>query len=194
MSDLTKRALSEALMVTLKEKHFEKITVQELTSKCSLTRNAFYYHFKDIYDLLQYFFLSELQDIKSKYAERKNWEGGLEYGLRYIYNHKAAVKNIYQSINHELVAVYVDNIAFEHAMMAITQQFAETVEPLTEAQRNDLVNFYKNALLGTITTWLANGMNVEPEKLGRDFDRIFRGTIEAAAEAVAVAETSGDAE
>lgn len=51
-ADLTKRALSEALSEQLKEKPFEQITVTDIARKAGLNRQTFYYHFRDLYDLI----------------------------------------------------------------------------------------------------------------------------------------------
>jgi AcrR family transcriptional regulator len=53
-ADLTKRALSEALSEQLKEKPFEQITVTDIARKAGLNRQTFYYHFRDLYDLIAF--------------------------------------------------------------------------------------------------------------------------------------------
>ena len=54
MSDLTKRALSEALKEALRHKPLSKVTVTELTDACGVNRMTFYYHFQNIYDLIEW--------------------------------------------------------------------------------------------------------------------------------------------
>ena len=44
----------------LKEKPFNKITVNDIANKCDINRQTFYYHFKDIYDLLEWIFANEV--------------------------------------------------------------------------------------------------------------------------------------
>ena len=52
MSNTTKRALEASLKKLLLQKPLDKITIQDLTTDCGISRMAFYYHFKDIYDLV----------------------------------------------------------------------------------------------------------------------------------------------
>ena len=52
MSNTTKRALEASLKKLLLQKPLDKITIQVLTTDCGISRMAFYYHFKDIYDLV----------------------------------------------------------------------------------------------------------------------------------------------
>ena len=54
MSQMTKRALVASLKELLAEKPLDKITVTDLTEHCGVNRMTFYYHFKDIYDLVDW--------------------------------------------------------------------------------------------------------------------------------------------
>ncbi|HRL58099.1 MAG TPA: TetR/AcrR family transcriptional regulator, partial [Lachnospira sp.] len=53
MSNTTKRALENSLKQMLLKKPLDKITISDLTDDCGISRMAFYYHFKDIYDLVE---------------------------------------------------------------------------------------------------------------------------------------------
>ena len=53
MNNITKNALEESLKKFLLQKPLDKITISDLTTDCGISRMAFYYHFKDIYDLVQ---------------------------------------------------------------------------------------------------------------------------------------------
>ena len=50
----TKLALEASLKNLLLKKPVDKITITDLTNDCGITRMAFYYHFKDIYDLVEW--------------------------------------------------------------------------------------------------------------------------------------------
>lgn len=54
MSQMTKRALEASLKELLRHKPLDKITVSDLTDHCGVNRMTFYYHFKDIYDLVEW--------------------------------------------------------------------------------------------------------------------------------------------
>ena len=59
MSNITKHALAESLKKLLLKKPLNKITINDLTTDCGISRMAFYYHFKDIYDLVEWVCLEE---------------------------------------------------------------------------------------------------------------------------------------
>ena len=54
MSDTTKRALEESLKHMLLKKPLDKISISDITNDCGISRMTFYYHFKDIYDLVEW--------------------------------------------------------------------------------------------------------------------------------------------
>ena len=55
-SNITKKALAEALKELMEEKSFEKINIGDICEKCEMNRKSFYYHFKDKYDLVNWIF------------------------------------------------------------------------------------------------------------------------------------------
>ena len=180
LSNLTKNALAASLMKALSEKSIDRITIQELTDYCGLARNTFYYHFKDVYDLLSYIFTSEMETLRIKYTEERNWQGGLEYGLKYLYEHRLAIKNIQESGSLDLIIRYINRIAFEHATAIVEKISKEVEHHLDNSTRDFLARFYKDALLGSLLDWIATDMEDSPEDLADYFDAMFHGTFDSA--------------
>ena len=54
MSQVTKRALEASLKHLLLQKPLNKITINDIAEDCGINRMTFYYHFKDIYDLVEW--------------------------------------------------------------------------------------------------------------------------------------------
>ena len=61
MSQITKRALEASLKNLLLQKPLNKITINDITEDCGINRMTFYYHFKDIYDLVEWACLEDLE-------------------------------------------------------------------------------------------------------------------------------------
>ena len=73
MSQITKNALVTALKKLLSKKELSKITISNITEECGVNRQTFYYHFKDIYDLLEWIFTNEvIEEIDNEIEE--NWQ------------------------------------------------------------------------------------------------------------------------
>ena len=56
MASSTKEALGNALKKMLAIKPIDKITVKDLVEECGVNRQTFYYHFDDVYDLMEWVF------------------------------------------------------------------------------------------------------------------------------------------
>ena len=54
MSQVTKRALEASLKNLLLQKPLSKITINDIAEDCGINRMTFYYHFRDIYDLIEW--------------------------------------------------------------------------------------------------------------------------------------------
>ena len=49
----TRMALVRAFFSLLAEKPIDKVTVTDITLRCGVNRNTFYYHYRDVYDLYE---------------------------------------------------------------------------------------------------------------------------------------------
>ena len=71
-NEITKKALKQSFLELLAQKPFKKITVSDITDRCGVNRMTFYYHFEDIYALLDYCLTSEMSKIlDGKYGWRE---------------------------------------------------------------------------------------------------------------------------
>lgn len=50
----TKRIIANALEEMLRNKSIDKITVSSLIEACGVSRQTFYYHFRDLMDVLEW--------------------------------------------------------------------------------------------------------------------------------------------
>ena len=75
MINQTKQILEESLKKLMLQKPLDKITIRDLTEDCGISRMAFYYHFKDIYDLVEWSCLEDatraLTGKKARIKERR---------------------------------------------------------------------------------------------------------------------------
>ena len=58
-----KKTIAEAASNLLFEKKVKKLTVKDIVEECHITRQAFYYHFEDIPDLIYQYIVSDLYCI-----------------------------------------------------------------------------------------------------------------------------------
>lgn len=62
-SQNTKKMMANTLLSLMKQKSLSKISVSEIVKICQINRKTFYYHFEDIYDLLEWHLEQELTSL-----------------------------------------------------------------------------------------------------------------------------------
>ena len=63
MAQFTRKAIIQTFQDMLAEMPFDKITILALVSRCEISPNTFYYHFRDIYDLLDAWFKAQEESL-----------------------------------------------------------------------------------------------------------------------------------
>lgn len=83
MSNTTKRAIEASLKKLLLVKPLDKITISDIAEDCGINRMTFYYHFKDIYDLIEW--SCEEDAAKALGAKKPTAHGSREQVEMYLY-------------------------------------------------------------------------------------------------------------
>lgn len=105
MSQLTQRAIVETTLRLVDRKPLNKITVRDIVEACGITRNTFYYHFHDIYEVLEHALSFEFERLGES-----SEEAGVEpliSALHFCITYKNVLFNLYRSIGYEELAQYV---------------------------------------------------------------------------------------
>ena len=146
-----------------------------------MTRNTFYYHFQDIYDLCSWIFVAEAEDIVSRcrHEDQKLGQLLLE-GLEYLYEHRKMIHHVYDSINRDDLAVYLRQVIDRYAKELIDPYVQGT--SISTAARDLAAEFYQNAFLARVLQWIADDMDMSPDRLAYMCECMFNGTIKGALE------------
>lgn len=182
MSKLTEKALMWALTELLEEKPMSKITIKEITDRCGLTRNTFYYHYHDIYELIAKYFADEASRLLERYIDDQDWEGGFLEGLNFLYENSKIIRHIYVSVSRPEVDRYVNEIVYNHALTIIKKEASK--KEYSEETIALVADFYKNAVVGAVMSWIERGMKEKPEELATLYNGLFTGTLYNALESV----------
>ena len=157
MSQMTKRALEASLKELLRHKPLDKITVSDLTDHCGVNRMTFYYHFKDIYDLVEW--------CCEEDAARKD---------------KAFFTSVYRSISREQLENYLYRLTYDLMMGVVEERAAGmTVRP---EDKEFIANFYKFAFVGLTLDWIKNDMRQDPAQLVEQLSTLIHGDVTKALE------------
>ena len=73
VAQTTKRALEASLKKLLLRKPLNKITINDITEDCGVNRMTFYYHFKDIYDLVDWILVEDATEALEGHQDYETW-------------------------------------------------------------------------------------------------------------------------
>ena len=148
MSQTTKRALEASLKKLLLEKPLNKITINDITEDCGVNRMTFYYHFKDIYDLVDWIMVEDAQQAMEGRKDIDDWDKAFLDVLLKIQENKLLVLNVYRSISQEQVEQYLYKI-----VDPLLHEFADKETQDISIQDEDkqfVIDFFKYALVGMV--------------------------------------------
>ena len=103
----TKRALAQSLRSLLNKRTLDKITVKDIVEDCGVNRQTFYYHFHDVYDLLEWIFEDLLETMLAEQKEQVDWTSGMDDLVSKLLEEKRLVLNAYHSVSHEAVSQFI---------------------------------------------------------------------------------------
>ena len=110
MAPSTKHLLAKSLKALMGEKTLDKITVKEIVARCGVNRQTFYYHFRDIWDLLDWFFLEESNEFSRRYPDYPNQTDtgdAIRKMCSYLMENRQMAINIYNSMGRESFGSYL---------------------------------------------------------------------------------------
>ena len=110
MTKFTKKAIISTFLDLLHHKSLDKITNKDIVDKCGINRNTFYYHYKDIYDLIDDIFITESKKVLEKTIECENLETEFKHIVKFIMEYKVAIKHLYDSKSRDELEKYLFTI------------------------------------------------------------------------------------
>lgn len=176
-SDQTKHALAAALKELMAQKPIDKITIHDITERCGIRRQNFYYHFEDMYDLMRWMFQEEAMSLLRQHEGTLLWQEGLLQLFRYIEENKAVCLCALRSVGREHLKRFFETDI--HAIIHRTvEQFGHEVGAIsagvTESDVELVTHFYVVALTGMLESWLLGEIDRTPEELIRSADCILQ--------------------
>ena len=178
VSQTTKRALEASLKKLLLEKPLNKITINDITEDCGVNRMTFYYHFKDIYDLVDWILAEDAAKAMEGRRGFETWNEAYLDILHQLQDNKTLVLNVYRSVGREQVEQYLYRL-----LDPILKDFADrechdiTVQ---DADKQFVIDFYKYALVGMTLEWIRRDMKTDPKLMVERVSTLIHGDLRRA--------------
>ena len=132
MSSSTKEALAAALKQMMTVKPMDKITIKDLVEICGVNRQTFYYHFDDVYDLLEWVFEEDANRVLPREVVYEHWREDVFIFMQYLQDNSSFTLNVYNSNSRIYMLRYL-----EEKMAACIRSFAVIVSEGMNIDRQD---------------------------------------------------------
>ena len=178
MAQMTKNALADSLKTLLETRTVDKITISDITEHCGVNRMTFYYHFQDIYDLLEWSWIREANKVLNGKKTYNTWQQGFLQIFNAVSDNKQIVMNIYHSVNREQIEIYLYKLTYD-LLIGVIEENAAGLE-VRDDDKKFIADFYKYAFVGLILDWIKNGMKADPLQIIERLAVLLQGDIKKA--------------
>ena len=175
MSQTTKRALAASLKKLLAQKPLSKITIADITEDCGINRMTFYYHFQDIYDLIDWICQEEGGRALQGRKDYRTWQEGFVALCRAVVENRAFIEGVYHSVQREQIETYLYRMVYG-LLIRVVEELSGPYSISREDQEY-ITHFYKYAFVGVMLDWVRRGMKESPEEVVGRVSRMTRGQL-----------------
>ena len=176
MASSTKHSLADALKQMMEVKPIAKITVKDLVEICNVNRQTFYYHFDDVYDLLEWVFEEDANHVLPEEVVYEHWQQDVLIFFKYLSDNASFTLNVYHSDSRLYMLKYLKT-----SLQGCIRSFAIIVSDGKNIDRTDfefVVEFYANGVVGLISQWLDLGMQLPKEITQDRFLKLLDNSVE----------------
>ena len=160
MANITKLALEAALKKELLTKSLDKITINELAEDCGISRMAFYYHFKDIYDLVEWVCVEDGTKALQGKKTYENWQEGFCQIFEAVQENKPFIMNVYRCVDREQVEKYLKPLT-DGLIMGVIDEQSKGIT-VRDEDKEFIARIYSYVFIGIMLDWIKGNMKEDP--------------------------------
>ena len=180
MSAYTKQAIKNSFLKLLNDRPLNQVTVKAIVEDCGINRMTFYYHFKDIYDLVEW---SCEEDASRALAGKKTyetWQQGFLQLFKAVQDNKPFIMNVYHSVSREQVENYLYKVTYD-LLEGVVEEQAQGMS-VRDEDKAFIATVYKYAFVGLMLDWIKNDMKGDSQLLVDRLELVIHGNVRAALE------------
>ena len=173
-----KRKLAEVLTEYMKTVSLEKITVKDIVERAGVSRQTFYYHFHDIYEVLEWYMAEVTNEAIKKNSEKEEWIEGYTRILCWCRENKPVLMNIYSSVSRDTLEFYMNQLLYGYMIKRINYNSKKM--KVSEKQKEMVAKFYTMGINAITLEWMRTYMKEDPEELAAEVYIMLKGGSEKA--------------
>ncbi|MDO4553061.1 MAG: TetR/AcrR family transcriptional regulator C-terminal domain-containing protein [Bacillota bacterium] len=173
----TKKALAASLKKAMGKKALSRVTVSEITADCGVNRKTFYYHFRDVYDLLEWTLRQEAVTVLEQFDLIAHYEEAIHFVMDYVEANQHILNCAYDSMGRDGLKAFLfsDFISMFRSLADAAEREAGLCAP--EDFKLFLCRFYTEALAGNLVDWLQRKSPLDREKTVRYISLIIQNSL-----------------
>lgn len=146
MALLTQKAILSTFEEMLEEMPFDKITVSALVKRCGVSSNTFYYHYQDIYALLDVWLNNTIGRIRQENVDEMDWKKETKAVLLACQRHPKIISHIITCLSREQLERYLFVQTDDAFVRHVKRKTAG--KNLTDKQQKEIAQFCRYSFLG----------------------------------------------
>lgn len=175
MSGFTQKAIIGTFQELLEKMPFDKITVSAIVSRCGISSNTFYYHFQDIYDLLDAWIELMLAKYVTKPMETSTWQEVLKATLRVMQQNSSLIYHVFDSLSRERLERSIFESSGDVFYKLVCRETEGTMVP--EELLRSVAEYNSYSLVGFFLKFLWKHMEVDIDQNVDRISALFKGNI-----------------
>ncbi|MDR1093680.1 MAG: TetR/AcrR family transcriptional regulator [Clostridiales bacterium] len=163
----TRKSLLNAIEALLERRSFKHVTVNDLCEEALLSRAAFYTHFKDKYDLLDFWLTTVFEEIASGNDILQNITNSI------VYNNYVLIRNLIDGVDDETLG-----LVRKFGLSLFDKAFGKTKKDRDDPNYRVLSNFCVGGCLELMLWQVKNAYPADFRKTKKYFQDLSRTVIE----------------
>jgi probable dihydroxyacetone kinase regulator len=178
VSLITKKAIAGSLKKLILQHPLNKLTIRHITDDCGINRQTFYYHFRDIYDLVEWIYTYDAAQAIGENKTYDTWQEGYRQIFHYIEENRDFVTRTYHALSRE----FLERILYDRTYQLLLGVIREKARghAVVEGDVSFIAHFYKYGFVGLILDWVDRGLREDPELIITQLNNLICGDIEKA--------------
>lgn len=176
MPDSTKDTISQAYLELLDEGGSKTITVKDLVERAGVSRMTFYYHFTDIYDLVDWMFREYFETAVASIKSASDiWKIVAYRIFEMVENNDLGILDNYQHLDRAILDKNMTKLL--HDIVQRCFEIDPACQKFSKPDREFLIQLMTYCLDGMISSMLDHDGELDPQDYISRFDRLIRQQI-----------------
>lgn len=167
----TKGKMAEAFKELVCKKSFQKITISDIAKESAMTRENFYYHFRDKYDIMHWIFEQQIAEkLPGDEESFEEWFYALFCNICEDYRY---YRKLIKSLNIEEVRSDLYPLFERRIRLVVQNALDDSVWNLRKEKEDFCVSFFTEAFLSFYVNYIRDNEEIDFNLLKMELEFLF---------------------